>query len=193
MINALIREFLKMLENAQQGKVDKYVLLKALDEIEDNVDRLITQMTPEKITDERFAAALEILTKISKGFYKVKSLIMAERYTEAVDKVIRLQELLRHGFRALSFIKAGAPAPVVLQMAPSAPLVPPETLLESNPTALRLYNLLVRKGEIDIAQAASELGLTAEEINDAVNTLLRLGFAKSIITPDGKWKLKAVR
>jgi hypothetical protein len=192
-INALIREFLRLLEEAQQGKANKYLLLKALDELEDNVDRLITQMVPERITDERFEAALGILKKTASGFYKIRKLIVAERYSEAIERVARLQELLRHCFRVLSFLRAGAPTPVVLQMAPSTYLVPPEALLESNPVALRLYNVLARRGEIDLAEAARELGLSVEALNEAVNTLVRLGFAKVVIAPDGKWILRAVR
>jgi hypothetical protein len=192
-VNALIREFLRLLEEAQQGKANKYMLLKALDELEDNVDRLIIQMVPERITDERFEATLEILKKIASGFYKIRSLIVNERYSEAVEKVARLQEVLRHCFRALSLIKAGAPTPMVLQMVPSTPLVPSEALLESNPAALRLYNMLARRGETDLTEATRELGLTAETLNEAVNTLVRLGFARVVITPDGKWVLRAVR
>jgi len=192
-ISALIREFHRMLEDAQQGKVDKYTLLKALDELEDNVDRLVAQMTPERITDTRFEAIRETLKNFRKGFYRVRKLIVAGRYEKAIDMLTRLHEELRHGYRTMMFVRAGAPTPVVYQMSPSSALVPPDTLLEANPAATKLYNMLVRRGEVDLAEASRELGLTAEVLNEAVNTLIRLGYAKAVMMPDGRWRLRAVR
>jgi len=191
-ISALIREFHRMLEDAQQGRVDKYTLLKALDELEDNVDRLIAQMAPERITDTRFEATLDTLKDIAKGFYRVRKLIVAGRYAKAMDMLTRLHEVLRHGYRTMTFVKAGAPTPVVYQMSSSSALVPPDALLE-NPAATKLYNMLVRRGEVDLAEASRELGLTAEALNEAVNTLIKLGYAKAIMMPDGRWRLRAVR
>jgi len=192
-ISALIREFHRMLEDAQQGRVDKYTLLKALDELEDNVDRLVIQMRPERITDTRFDASLKILEIIRDGFYRVRKLIVTERYAKAVRVLIKLHEDLRHGYRTMTLVTAGAPTAVVYQMTPSAALIPPESLLEASPTATKLYNMLVRRGEVDVSEAAKELGLTAEALNEAVNTLVRLGYAKVIIMPDGRWRLRAVR
>jgi hypothetical protein len=183
-----------MLEDAQQNRVDKYTLLKALDELEDNVDRLIAQMAPERITDTRFEATLATLKDIAKGFYRVRKLIVAGRYAKAMDMLARLHEVLRHGYRTMTLVKAGAPTPVVYQMSSSSSaLVPPDALLEANPAATKLYNMLVRRGEVDLAEASRELGLTAEVLNEAVNTLIKLGYAKAIMTPDGRWRLRAVR
>ena len=192
-ISALIREFHRMLEEAQQGRVDKYTLLRALDELEDSVDRLIAQMAPERITDTRFEATLATLKDIAKGFYRVRKLIVAGRHAKAMDMLEKLHEILRHGYRTMTFIKAGAPTPVVYQMSPSSPLVPPDALLAANPAANKLYNMLVRRGEVDLAEASRELELTAEVLNEAVNTLVRLGYAKAIMMPDGRWRLRVAR
>lgn len=192
-ISALIREFHRMLEDAQQGRVDKYTLLKALDELEDSVDRLIAQMAPERITDTRFEVTLDTLKDIAKGFYRVRRLIVAGRHAKAMDTLARFHEVLRHGYRTMTLVKAGAPTPVVYQMSSSSALVPPDALLEANPAATKLYNMLVRRGEVDLAGASRELGLTAEVLNEAVNTLIKLGYAKAVMTPDGRWRLRAVR
>jgi hypothetical protein len=182
-----------MLEDAQQGRVDKYTLLKALDELEDSVDRLIAQMAPERITDTRFEATLDTLKDIAKGFYRVRKLIVAGRYAKAIDKLNQLHEILRHGYRTMTFVKAGAPTPVVYQMSSSSALIPPDSLLEASSVATKLYNLLVRRGEVDLVEASRELDLTAEALNEAVNTLIKLGYVKAIMMPDGRWRLRVVR
>jgi len=192
-ISAMIRELLKMLEDAEQGKIGRNAVLKALDQLEDQVDAIIMQMAPERITDERFEAAVSSLRKIAKGFYKLSKLIVAERYSEAIRMLTVLRERLRDCFRTMTFIKAGAPTPLVLQFSPTTSLYPPEVLLQRSPGATQLYNLLARRGEADIAEVAKELGLSADALNEAINTLVGLGFVKLLLTPDGRWKLRVVR
>jgi biotin operon repressor len=189
----MIRELLKMLEDAEQGKIGRNAVLKALDQLEDQVDAIIMQMAPERITDERFEAAVSSLRKIAKGFYKLSKLIVAERYSEAIRMLTVLRERLRDCFRTMTFIKAGAPTPLVLQFSPTTSLYPPEVLLQRSPGATQLYNLLARRGEADIAEVAKELGLSADALNEAINTLVGLGFVKLLLTPDGRWKLRVVR
>lgn len=194
-INATIRELLFKLEEAKKGRVDREELLKIVDELEDQIDMTVSQLVPERITDERFNAAMKALKEITGKIKELREHIVYERYPIAKPKVLEVQESIRLGFRLLTLIKAGAPMPIIFQTTPQflekTPI--PEPIIYTNPMAARIYNVLVRKGEAAVEDIAAELKITDEtrdEFNRAVSQLISMGYAKPYLTPDNKIVLK---
>ncbi len=192
-INTYIRDLIKLLDSARRGVVDRDVVLRALDELENRVDEIISSLAPERITDERFSAASTEIRELSEKFKELRSLVINGKYSRALSLISDVHESVRKAFRILQLIKAGAPVPVIIQQSPSSPLFPPEVILNVNPDALQVYNVLVRRGEISFKDLINELKIDVSRINSAIRTLQDLGYVRVYLLPDGTPVLRVVR
>jgi len=198
-IDSLLRELLNAIDDARHHKVARDNVLKLLDEVESNVDILIQMSSPERITDERFTVAVNALKDLSGKFKSLRERIVFEDYVNAKSLVLDVQETIKHLCRLLSFIRAGAPSPVVFQVAPQflreTPI--PEALIYSGGTMeAQIYNTLLRKGQATVEELALELKIndkTRDEFNRALSRLAEMGFVKMYITQDNKIVFKPAR
>lgn len=197
-INASIKELLNMLDSAKRGRARKDAVLTALDKLESEVDIMLSQLAPERITDERFSAAVKAFRDIANKFRDLRESIMSERYTYAKGQVLDVQESIKHTYRLLVLIRAGAPPPLVYQLTPQflREMAVPEALAYGSPMAVQIYNILTRRGEASVEDLAAELKIddrTRDEFNRAINNLLNAGYARLYITPDNKMVLRPAR
>jgi len=188
-----MREFVRVLESAMRGGVSRDDVLKSLDELENRIDDMITSLAPERITDERFAAASTEIKNLSEKFKELRGHVIAGRYSRALSLIPEVHEAIRSVFRVLQLIKAGAPFPIIIQQSPQAPLFPPEVILQTNPDALQVYNIIVRRGEMSLRDLVDEVKMDVSRINSAVRTLQDLGYVRVQLLPDGTPVLRVVR
>ena len=199
-INAMIRELIDALDGLRAGRVGKEEVLKRIDDLENQIDVLLSQLAPERITDERFSAAVRAVREISEGFRRLRESVIFGRYSHAKKLALDVQESVRRMYRLLILIRAGAPTTLIFQVTPQflreEILQAPEALLYSNPMAAQIYNILLRKGEAGIDELALELKIddkTREEFNRAVAHLIAAGYARPYFTPDNRMVLRPAR
>ena len=199
LIDSLLRELLNAIDNAKYHKMSRDEVLKLLDEVESNVDVLIQMSSPERITDERFTVAVNALKDLSNKFRSLREKIVFEDYINAKSLVLDVQETIKHLYRLLSFIRAGAPSPVIFQVAPQflreAP-VPEALIYGGNPMEAQIYNVLMRKGQASVEELALELKIddkSRDEFNRALSRLAEIGYIRMYITPDNKIVFRPAR
>lgn len=197
-INASIRELLNMLDRAKRDRARKDDVLRILDELENQIDVMISQLAPERITDVRFNAAVRALRDIADKFKDLRESIVFGRYTNAKSQVLDIHESIKHTYRLLLLIKARAPTPVIFQSTPQfiREIAVPEALAYGSPMAAQIYNTLVRKGEATVEDLALELKIddrTRFEFNNAIQHLITTGYIKLYLTPDNKMVLRPAR
>ena len=201
MISAKLRELFQLLEEAERRRADKDRILRAVDELDNEIDRMVMGLAPERITDERFSTAADALREISEKFKSFRESVISERYHVAKKQLSELQTTIRHTHRLLILVRAGAPVPFVFQVsspqfAERALVTAPETMVYASPMATRIYNILVRKKEATIPELVEELGIddrTRDEVNRAIEHLLSAGYIKIYLTPDNRMLLKPIR
>jgi len=194
-MNATIREMLEAIE-----KKNKDAALRLLDELENQIDSMLMDMAPERITDERFEAAMKSISKITEHTRKLREALWDLKFNVARKLVLEVQEAIRNSYRLLILIRAGAPTPVIFQVSPQflrdVNIHAPESLIYTNPMAAQVYNTLLRKGEATIEELATELGIderSRDEFNRAIAQLISLGYARPYLSPDNKMVLKPAR
>lgn len=197
-INATIRDLISALEEAKKGRIRRDSVLKLLDELENNVDALISSLAPEKITDERFTAASNALREFSEKMKQLRESVIAGKYTESIKLAVDIQETLRHVYRLLVLIRAGTPTPMILSFTPQffREISVPEPVLFSSPMAAQIYNTLVRRGEATVEDLAMDLRVddrTREEFNRALSWLISAGYVKPYFTRDNRMILRPAR
>lgn len=197
-VNATIRSMLELFDSSKYGSADKEKMLKMIDELENQVDNLLTNLAPERITDERFSVATKALKELAEKFKLLREYVVSERYVHAKKQLIDIQESIRHLFRLMIMIKAGAPVPFIFQVAPQflREIPAPENLLYSNPLAAQIYNVLIRRGEASVEELALELKIddnTRDQFNMAISQLINNGYVRAYFTPDNKLVLKPAR
>ena len=194
-INATIRELIGMLDGVKGGKEYRNRLLRKIDEVENSIDSMIQVLAPERITDERFGAAVNALRELSDKFKTLREAVIFGKFNHAKKLVLEIQESIRHTFRLLTLIRAGAPTTLIFQVTPQflREVKVPESVLYSNPMAAQIYSILMRKGEASIEELAMDLKIDKEKMDDfnrAVATLINTGHATAFFTPEGKMLLK---
>ena len=194
-VNATIRELINMLDGAKGGREYRNRLLKKIDEVENSIDSMIQVLAPERITDERFSAAVSALKELADKFKMLREAVIFGKFNYAKKLVLEIQESIRHTFRLLTLIRAGAPTTLIFQVTPQflREVKVPESVLYSNPMAAQIYSILMRKGEASIEELAMELKIDKEKMDDfnrAVATLINAGHATAFFTPEGKMLLK---
>jgi len=197
-INASVRELLNILDSVRKGRASKDEALRVLDELENQIDVMLSQLAPERITDERFNAAVGALKEVSEKFKNLRESIIFERYSLAKKQVLDIQESIRHIYRLLTLIRAGAPTAMIFQITPQylREVTVPEAIVYSNPMAAQIYNVLVRRGGATVEELATELKIddkTREEFNRAIAQLISTGYVKPWFTPNNKMVLKPTR
>lgn len=197
-INANIRQLIKVLDDIKRGAALVDDALRLVDEIEGNVDMLVQMLAPERITDERFSATVKSLKELADKFSELRDMISSHRLTYAKKKVFEIQEFIRHIYRVLMLVRAGAPTPVIFQVSPQflREVTVPEAIVYSNPMSAQIYNILVRRGEATVEELALELKIddkTRDEFNRAIAQLISMGYVKPYFTSDNKMVLKPTR
>ena len=197
-INANIRQLVKVLDEIKRGRASVDEALRLVDEIEGNVDMLVQMLAPERITDERFSATVKSLKELADKFSELRDMISSQRLTYAKKKVFEIQEFIRHIYRVLMLVRAGAPTPVIFQVSPQflREVTVPEAVVYSNPMSAQIYNILVRRGGATVEELALELKIddkTRDEFNRAIAQLISMGYVKPYFTPDNKMVLKPTR
>jgi len=194
-LNATIRDLLQAIE-----RKDRDAALRILDELENQIDAMLMDMAPERITDERFEAAMKAITKITERAKHLREAIWEMKFTQARKLALEVQEAIRNAYRLLILIRAGTPTPVIFQVSPQflrdVNIQAPESLIYTNPMAAQIYNVLVRKGEATLEELAAELGIdekSRDEFNRAIAHLISLGYVRPYLTPDNKMVLKPAR
>jgi len=199
-INMTIRNLLEEIDRLKAGRAKREDVLKTIDELEDQIDDMLTRLAPERITDERFSAAVNAVNEVSKEMKELRESVLSGRYAHAKKKVLDVQSAVRSAYRLLMLIHAGAPTTLIFQVTPEfireELLSAPEALVFANPMASQIYNILVRKGQASVEDLALELKIddkTREEFNKAVAHLIATGYAKPYFTSDGRMVLKPAR
>jgi len=198
LLNALLRTLVEKLSNARVFGVGYNELMRIIDEVENNFDMLVAQSAPERITDERFSSAVEMLKDVAEKLRNLREFILDGKFTEARKTALDIQESIRHAYRILMLLKAGAPVPIVYQVAPQflREITPPEQVVYMSPLASQIYNILARRREAPLDQIALELRIdekTRDEFNRAVAQLVASGYAQISLTPDNRVVLRLVR
>jgi len=198
LLNALLRTLVEKLSNARVSGADYNELMRIVDEVENNFDMLVAQSAPERITDERFSSAVEMLKDVAEKLRNLRESILDGKFTEARRIALDIQESIRHAYRILMLLKAGAPVPIVYQVAPQflREITPPEQVVYMSPLASQIYNILVRRREASLDQIALELRIdekTRDEFNRAVAQLVASGYVQISLTPDNRVVLRLVR
>jgi len=195
---ALVRELIERIDLARRGRVNRSELLQMIDEIENSIDDMLSEMAPDRITDERFGAAEKMLDELGLALLNLRKSVVAGRLTDAKNKALEVQRIIRLTYRLMLLISAAPPA-TILQISPEylreVPLQAPE-LLRGNPWAMRIYNIIARRREAEVGEIARELNVSDEErsqFNAAVSELIRLGFADVFMDADGRLILRARR
>lgn len=196
-INTLIRNILELLDR----KADKNEILGVLDQLDNQFDFLVQANAPERITDERFEAAVKAIDEVSEKVERLRETVASGRYHLAKKQVFDLQASIRKAHRILLLVRAGAPTPMIFQVSPQflkeAELKPPEEMvLTTSPLATQIYGYILRKGKVPIDELAREFGVTdktRDEFNRAVASLIQRGFVKPVIGADNRMVLQAVR
>ena len=197
-VNATIRDLLNTLNEVKRVKAKKEDALKILDELENQIDIMLSQLAPERITDERFNAAVRALKEVAEKFKSLRESIIFGRYAFAKRQVLDVQESIRHTYRLLTLIRAGAPTSVIFQVTPQylREVAVPEAIVYSNPMAAQIYNALVRKGEANVEELALELKIddkTRDEFNRAIAQLISTGYVRPFFTSSNKMILRPAR
>jgi len=199
-INATIRELLDALDELRRGRRDRRAVLKLVDELENQIDSMISQLAPERITDERFEAAMKAIREVSEKVRKLREYIIGGKTKRARSALLEVQESVRFAYRLLTLIRAGAPTTVIFQVAPQflreVEVSAPESLVYANPMAGQIYNILLRKGEATVEELAAELRVddrTRDEFNRAIAYLISSGYARPYFTPDNRMVLRPTK
>ena len=195
----LVRDLVLRLDSAIKRRVAKEELLELIDRIEDSIDGMLSEMAPERITDERFTAAEKMLDELGLILQQLREQVLAGRYTRAKSKALDAQRIIRQTYRLMLLISAAPPVTQILQVAPEflreIPVSPPE-MLRGNPMAMQIYNILVRKGEAAVTDIATELNISEDDrprFNAAVSELVRHRFADILLDSAGRLILRARR
>jgi len=196
-VNAIIRELIDMLDEVKGGRDYRNRLLRKIDEVENAIDSMVQILAPERITDERFSAAVSALKDLADKFKTLREAVIFGKFSYAKKLVLEIQESIRHTFRLLTLIRAGAPTTLIFQVTPQflREVKVPESVLYSNPMAAQIYSILVKKGEASIDELAMDLKVDKEKMEDfnrAVATLISTGHVTPFFTPEGKMLLKLV-
>ena len=197
-VNSTIREILRTLDDVKRGRAGKEDVLRLLDELENQIDAILVHLAPERITDERFNAAVKAVKDVSDKIRGVRESVMFGRYTYAKRQLLDVQESVRLTYRLLTLIKAGAPTSVIFQVTPQflREVAVPEPIVYTNPMAAQIYNVLVRRGEATVEELALELKITDEtrdEFNRAISQLISTGYVRPFFTSDNKMILRPAR
>ena len=197
-VNSTIREILRTLDDVKRGRAGKEDVLRLLDELENQIDAILVHLAPERITDERFNAAVKAVKDVSDKIRRVRESVMFGRYTYAKRQLLDVQESVRLTYRLLTLIKAGAPTSVIFQVTPQflREVAVPEPIVYTNPMAAQIYNVLVRRGEATVEELALELKITDEtrdEFNRAISQLISTGYVRPFFTSDNKMILRPAR
>jgi len=198
LLNALLRTLVEKLSSARVSGVDYNELMRIIDEVENNFDMLVAQSAPDRITDERFSSAVEMLKEVAEKLRNLREAVLDGKFTDAKKIALDIQESIRHAYRILMLLKAGAPVPIVYQVAPQflREITPPEQVVYMSPLASQIYNILARRREAPLDQIALELRIdekTRDEFNRAVAQLVASGYAQISLTPDNRVILRLVR
>ena len=195
----LVRELVFRIEDAIKRRVSREQLLKMIDDIEDSLDGMLSEMAPERITDERFSAAEKMLDELGLVLQNLRAHVLAGRLTRAKSKALEAQRIIRQTYRLMLLISAAPPVAQILQIAPDflreIPVSPPE-MLRGNPMAMQIYNVIVRRRQAEVTDIARELNISEEDrprFNAAVSELVRLGFADILLDHTGRLILRARR
>jgi len=198
-INTIVRRLLDMFEQARHRDLRDEIMAD-IDELENQFDALIQANAPERITDERFTAAINAIHRVSEKFERLRELVVKRQWVRAKRQLLDLQAAIREAHRIFILVRAGAPMHMIFQVSPEfirkAELKPPEELVFTTPLATQIYNVIVRRGKATIEELARELNVTDEmrgEFNNALATLIQRGYVRAVIGPDNKMVLQAVR
>ena len=199
-INSTIRTLLTEIDDLKYRRIKLEDVLKTVDELEDQIDGMISRLAPERITDERFSAAVNAVKDVSKEMKELRDAIISGRYALAKKKVLDVQSVVRNAYRLLILLHAGSPTTLIFQVTPQylreELLTAPESLVLSSPMASQIYNILVRRGEVSVEELAMELKIdkeTREDFNRAITHLIASGYAKPCFTEDNRMILRARR
>ncbi len=197
-INALVSDILNALDEVIYGRKKPDEVLKLVDQLDDQIDSLVASLAPERITDERFSAAMSALRDLSDAITKLRRRIVEGRYRAARELIPDLQSKIRMAIRLLTLAKAGSPTPLIVQFAPEyvSEVKAPESLVLAEPMAARIYGILVRKRREKVSQLAAELGIdekTRDSFNRAIAQLIASGYVTVDVTPSGELELALAR
>mgnify|MGYP000182647855 CR=1 FL=1 len=195
----LVRELISRIDDCQKGRISRQELLKMIDEIENSIDRMLSEMAPERITDERFSAAEKMLDELGLSLKNLREDVLAGRLHRAKSRALEVQRVIRLTYRLMILISAAPPVAQIFQISPEylreIPVSPPE-MLRGNPLAMQIYNVIVRRREATVTDIARELNISDEErpqFNAAISELVRLGFADILLDHTGRLILRARR
>lgn len=162
-------------------KMDAFTLL---DRIENMFLQDISSMDYTRLSSEKFES---IQNSIDDVMDAIKAIREKLSYGEVSDALKIAEELRRKIKRALTLANILAremPMGVVYRAVPQyVKSVPAPRQLIRNPVALQIYNLLLQnpKKTIPLTSLPQALGVTEDEINKAIDELLRLGFITFVI------------
>jgi hypothetical protein len=199
-INSSMRDLLKSIEKLKSGRGSKEEVMRLIDDIENHVDNLIQSISPERITDERFTAAITVLNEMSSKLSRLREYVLTDRLHSAIRIIPQIQGAIRHAFRVMNLLQAGTPISIILRGGPEylreIETSPPEGIVLRSPLATQIYNILVRKGQTSVEDIASELKIdekTRTDFNRAINDLITLGYAKVNVDKDNRILLRPAR
>jgi len=199
-INSTIRTLLTEIDDLKYRRIKLEDVLKTVDELEDQIDGMISRLAPERITDERFSAAVNAVKDVSKEMKELRDAIISGRYALAKKKVLDVQSVVRNAYRLLILLHAGSPTTLIFQVTPQflreELLSAPEALVFANPMASQIYSILQRKGKASVEELAFELKIddeTRDQFNNAIAHLIATGYAKPYYDSSGKMILKPAK
>lgn len=162
-------------------KVDAFAML---DRIENMFLQDISSMDYTRLSSEKFES---IQNSIDDVMDAIKAIREKLSYGEVSDALKIAEELRRKIKRALTLAKIltrEMPMGVVHRVVPQyVKSVPAPRQLIRNPVALQIYSLLLQnpKKTIPLTSLPRALGVPEDEINKAIDELLRLGFITFVI------------
>ena len=195
-INAVIEEILNRIETAKRATVSSRrkllsIILRLIDQLDAELDLLVSSLAPEKLTDERFRYVEKQLEQLSKELAELRKHVINGRLVKARDKLVEIQEKVRHVYRILLIIRA--PTAAAAQFTPEIELRVPPLIQFLSPFAVKIYNVMARRGEMFLDELVSELGVTDKdyaEFNKALQSMIQLGYIEMHVTKEGRLLLR---
>ncbi len=202
-VDTCIRSLLLDLESAIKGRPPSVEqLLRLVDEIDKGITVLFQDLAPERITDERFTTVIEVQKELEGKMELLRKYILDSRFRIARSITIEIQQLVHRLTRILILVAGGVSRVAFYRY--TAPkyikeVKVPDLLKQQSSLAQQIYNILVRENQVKISELPSKLKLNPEdkasidEVNEAINTLISLGYADIYIDENNEAILRLKR
>lgn len=155
--------------------------LKAIDNINNEVSRILNMMKRTILTNVKYTAAIRIVNDYTIKTQRLKDFILRNRFYLARRELPAFEAALFRVKTSLMLLYSGAGVTATSQIYPAlmkAPIEIPEEIQRISPQAALVYSMLQAVGgRSEIGEISQRTGLSTEDVERIANLLVAGGYA----------------